>query len=83
MEIMATVSNPSPNPKARCPRCRWAMEIMTISEYSYYQDNMRNNIIMTFKGLGKRGGPMEAPYDGIGLILPEYPRRTLCSSRTA
>ena len=36
------------------------MEIMTISEYSYYQDNMRNNIIMTFKGLGKRGRPSGA-----------------------
>ena len=29
------------------------MEIMTINEYSYYQDNMRNAIIMIFKGLGE------------------------------
>ena len=29
------------------------MEIMTINEYEYYQDNMRNAIIMIFKGLGE------------------------------
>ena len=32
---------------------RWAMEIMTINELDFYQDNMRNSIIMIFKGLGK------------------------------
>ncbi len=31
------------------------MEILTIDEYSNYQDNMRNVIIMTFKGLGLCG----------------------------
>lgn len=29
------------------------MEIMTINEFDYYQDNMRNSIIMIFKGLGE------------------------------
>lgn len=28
------------------------MEIMTINELDFYQDNMRNSIIMIFKGIG-------------------------------
>jgi len=32
---------------------RWAVEIMTINEYEYYQENMRNSIIMIFKGIGE------------------------------
>ncbi|GFR49862.1 hypothetical protein Agub_g11964 [Astrephomene gubernaculifera] len=34
---------------------RWAMEIVTISEMKHYQDDMRNVIIMTAKGIGLCG----------------------------
>jgi hypothetical protein len=47
------------------------MEIMTISESYYYQDNMRNDIIMLFKGIGLCNIDQELIISGGSTLTPD------------